>query len=77
MGLYPNIKFYPIDLLDIEKTAELIRRSPHIIYNATTLQSWWVVNELPPAVNANYTETNAPLDLDFNAPALLSKLMKV
>jgi len=53
MGLYPNIKFYPIDLVNIEKTAEMLKESnPTIIYNGTTLQSWWVVNELPPDVNA-------------------------
>ena len=53
MGLYPNIKFHPIDLLNIEKTAELLRKiDPTIICNGTTLQSWWVVNELPPEVNA-------------------------
>ena len=53
MGLYPNIKFYPIDLVNIEKTAEMLKEfNPTIIYNGTTLQSWWVVNELPPDVNA-------------------------
>lgn len=53
MGLYPDIKFYHIDLLDVEMTAEILNRiNPTIIYNATTLQSWWVVNELPPEVNA-------------------------
>lgn len=53
MGLYPNIKFYPIDLLNIEKSAEMLKEyNPTIIYNGTTLQSWWVANELPPEVNA-------------------------
>ena len=53
MGLYPNIKFHHIDLLNIEKTAELLKRvNPTLICNGTTLQSWWVVNELPPEVNA-------------------------
>jgi len=53
MGLYPSIKFYPVNVLEIEKTAELIRKiNPTIICNGTTLQSWWVVNELPPDVNA-------------------------
>jgi hypothetical protein len=53
MGLYPNIKFYPVDLTKVEQTAELLQKiNPAIILNGTTLQSWWVVNELPPEVNA-------------------------
>ena len=53
MGLYPNIKFHHIDLLNIEETAELLKQvNPTLICNGTTLQSWWVVNELPPEVNA-------------------------
>jgi hypothetical protein len=52
-GLFPKITFEPVNLLDVNKTAELIARiQPTIIYNATTLQSWWVVNELPPEINA-------------------------
>lgn len=52
-GLYPTVEFESIDLLDVGRTAELIARlEPTIIYNATTLQSWWVVNELPADVNA-------------------------
>lgn len=51
-GLYPEIGFEPLDLLDIDRTAELIARlNPAVIYNSTSLQSWWVVNELPPEVN--------------------------
>ena len=53
MGLYPKISFHPIDVLNIERTAELLKKiNPTIICNGTTLQSWWVVNELPPEVNA-------------------------
>jgi len=52
-GLYPDIKFHHIDLLNIEKTAELLKKiNPTIIYNGTTMQSWWVVNELPSEINA-------------------------
>jgi len=51
LGLYPSIQFSPVDLLNIERTAGLIAElSPTIIYNGTSLQSWWVVNELPPTV---------------------------
>ena len=53
MGLYPDIKFHPVDLLNMEKTAELLKNiNPCVICNGTTLQSWWVVNELPADVNA-------------------------
>ena len=53
MGLYPNITFHHLDVLNIGKTAEILREiNPTIIYNGTTLQAWWVVNELPPDVNA-------------------------
>jgi len=53
MELYPNIKFHHIDLLNLDKTSELLKKiNPTVIYNGTTLQSWWVVNELPPDVNA-------------------------
>lgn len=53
LGLYPDIEFQEVNLLEVEATAELLRRiDPAIIYNGTTLQSWWVVNELPPEVNA-------------------------
>ena len=53
LGLYPDIEFATIDLLDVGRTTELLARvEPTIVYNATTLQSWWVVNELPPDVNA-------------------------
>jgi saccharopine dehydrogenase-like NADP-dependent oxidoreductase len=53
MGLYPQIEFRPIDVLNIEGTAELLRKiNPTVICNGTTLQSLWVVNELPSEVNA-------------------------
>jgi hypothetical protein len=78
MGLYPNIQFHPIDLLNIEKTAEFIGKiNPAIIFNATTLQSWWVVNELPPDVNAKlYRDKCALGPWSAMHLALVSKLMK-
>ncbi len=51
MGLYPSISFRDIDLLDVDRTAALVAElEPTVIFNGTTLQSWWVVNELPGAV---------------------------
>jgi hypothetical protein len=78
MGLYPHIHFYPIDVLNIEKTAELLRKiNPTIICNGTTLQSWWVVNELPPDVNAKiYKDRCAIGPWTAMHLALTSKLMK-
>jgi saccharopine dehydrogenase-like NADP-dependent oxidoreductase len=38
LGLAPNIKFYPVDLLNIDMTAELLGKiNPTIICNGTTL----------------------------------------
>lgn len=52
-GLYPNVRFQHMDLRNIEQATEALARiNPTIIFNGTTLQSWWVVNELPPEVNA-------------------------
>ena len=78
MGLYPNIKFHHIDLLGIEKTAEILDRvNPTVIYNGTTLQSWWVVNELPPDVKARLYKHRCGLG-PWSAMhlALTAKLMK-
>lgn len=53
MGLYPRITFHPVDVRNKEQTAELLAKiNPTIVCNGATLQSWWVVNELPPDVNA-------------------------
>jgi len=52
MNLYPNIEFRRIDLNNIEETAKTIKEvNPRIIYNATTLQSWWVIDALPKEVH--------------------------
>lgn len=78
MGLYPKINFHPIDVLNIEQTAELLKKiNPTIICNGTTLQSWWVVNELPPDVNAKlYRDKCALGPWSAMHLALSSKLMK-
>jgi hypothetical protein len=53
LNLYPNIEFVKIDLNNIEETAKIIREiNPRIIYSATTLQSWWVIDALPKNVHA-------------------------
>jgi hypothetical protein len=43
----------PIDVADVEATAATIERlDPDLIFAAVTLQSWWVVGTLPPALAA-------------------------
>ena len=78
LGLYPNITSYSLNLLDIEKTAEILKRiNPTIIYNGTTLQSWWVVNELPPDINAKIYRHRCGLGPWVSMHlALTAKLMK-
>ena len=78
MGLYPNISFHHIDLLNLEKSAELLSEiKPAIIFNGTTLQSWWVVNELPPEVNAKLYKHRVGLGAWTSMHlALTAKLMK-
>jgi len=78
MGLYPSITFRQVDLLNIEQTAELLKKiAPTIICNVTTLQSWWVVNELPPEVRSKiYKEKCGLGPWEAMHLALSSKLMK-
>lgn len=50
-GFYPNITFQKINLNDIERTVEILRKEkPDLIFNATTFQSWWVIGLLPDEV---------------------------
>ena len=47
-GYYPRMKFRRVDLNDINATAEVLKEeNPEVVFNATTLQSWWVIGELP------------------------------
>lgn len=49
MGYYPSINFTKLNLFDVEETASLLRKvQPDVIYNGATLQSWWVITQLPP-----------------------------
>lgn len=46
--LYPDIEFRQLDAFDIDKTAKLLQEvQPTVIYNSMTLQSWWVITQLP------------------------------
>jgi hypothetical protein len=47
-GLYPNIEFISVDVFDIAGTARILQDvQPSIIYNSMSLQSWWVITQLP------------------------------
>ena len=48
LGTTPTIEPVTIDLMDVDRTAEIIGTlQPDIIFNATTLHSWWVITQLP------------------------------
>ncbi len=50
LGRSPSIEPLFIDLMDTSRTAEAISElKPDIIFNATTLHSWWVITQLPPS----------------------------
>ncbi len=50
LGRSPSIEPLFIDLMDTGRTAEAISElRPDIIFNATTLHSWWVITRLPPS----------------------------
>jgi len=47
-GLYPEIEFIPVDVFDTDSVTDMMRKTePTIIYNSMTLQSWWVITQLP------------------------------
>ena len=47
-GLYPDIEFIKLDAFDVDVTAKVLQEvQPAIIYNSMTLQSWWVIAQLP------------------------------
>jgi hypothetical protein len=50
-GYSPRLEFTPIDLNNVEATAEILHRlQPRLIFNCATLQTWWVRKELSPHV---------------------------
>jgi hypothetical protein len=51
-GLYPEIEFKKMDLANLDGSAALLKAvAPDVIFNATTLASWWVVGLLPKDVH--------------------------
>lgn len=48
LGRNPSVGSCTIDLTNVEQSAALIDSvKPDIIFNATTLHSWWVITQLP------------------------------
>jgi len=48
LGHHPEIEIVPVDLMNVDATAALLSAlRPDIIFNATTLHSWWVITQLP------------------------------
>jgi len=56
-GFYPNIDFVKIDLNDVDRTSEtLFKIKPSVIFNITSLQSYWVVELLPKEIHKKFQE---------------------
>jgi len=50
---FPKITFKKIDLVDVEKTADLIaKEKPDVIINSSVLQTWHVIRALPQEIYA-------------------------
>lgn len=56
-GRFPEIDFVPVDLRDVEKTAEILTKiKPDVIFNSATLQSYWVIELLPREIHKKFQE---------------------
>ena len=56
-GYSPNIVFTPMDLHNIEQTAQtLAKYNPAVIFNSTSLQSYWMVELLPREIHKKIQE---------------------
>lgn len=50
LGFEPRVEVVPVDLMNVDATSEQIAAlRPDVIFNATTLHSWWVITQLPQA----------------------------
>lgn len=78
MGLFPKITFKKMDLNNIDETASILRAiDPTIIYNGTTLQSWWVVGQLPKDIHAKvYTGLGPWVPMHLTLTYKLMKAIK-
>ena len=75
-GIYPNIDFVKIDLTDVDRTSETLARiKPSVIFNATSLQSYWVVELLPREIHKKFQQAGFGPWLPMHL-ALCRKLMQ-
>ena len=52
-GVVPKIRFVPIDLDDVDRTAEVFaRHQPDLIVSTASMQTWWLTELLPPSARA-------------------------
>ena len=48
LGLHPDIEFVNLNLLDVDSTAETLRKfNPDLIFQVAALQHWWLLEYLP------------------------------
>jgi len=58
-GFYPNIDFVKVDLTDVDKTSETLAEiKPSVIFNITSLQSYWVVELLPKEIHKKFQQAS-------------------
>ncbi len=58
-GFYPNVEFTQIDLQNIDKMADILRKfNPSVIFNSTSLQSYWVIELLPKEIHRKFQEAS-------------------
>ena len=54
-GLFPDITFRKVDLGNIEQTGELLHETkPSVVFNSTSLQSYWVIELLPKEIHRKF-----------------------
>jgi hypothetical protein len=69
-GFFPNIDFIKVNLHNSEETAAILKSiEPFIIFNSTSLQSYWVVELLPKEVHKKFQSAGygpwLPMHLTF------------
>ena len=58
-GFYPNIDFVKVDLTDVDKTSETLAEiKPSVVFNITSLQSYWVVELLPKEIHKKFQQAS-------------------
>ncbi|EPE97040.1 hypothetical protein [Rhizobium grahamii] len=76
LGHSQPVDLVGVDLMEIQQTADLIERlKPDIIFNATTLHSWWVITKLPQAAFARLDAGRGGIWTPMHQ-VLVRKLMK-